>query len=74
MDLKPIIVNRLDALVQISGDLSLGELLYEVCRRKNMPTKPESTNTTWFLDISDNEFFKAIEKVIKNETKFRNED
>lgn len=70
MDIKPLIIEKLDKLTTIASDLSMGEVLYEILRSKHhLSKKPEGVDTSWLVNLSDEDIFTAIERTIAQESK-----
>lgn len=56
---------RLREFAELTGDdYSFGDLLYSVFRKTQ---KPINSNTGWLRDVTDEDFYIAIEKAYKEE-------
>ena len=63
-----LIISSLRDLKEKSPEMSFGEMLYTIFRKKSFPTKPEGVDTTWFLSLNEEDIYNAVEKAIKLET------
>lgn len=62
-----LIISALGDMRDSFPQMTFGEILYTLLRKNYIPTKPDGVNTSWLLNIKDEDFYNAIEKVIKNE-------
>jgi hypothetical protein len=69
MNYKPIIALKLTEVVNKSPDLSFGQILYSIFRKKNLENRPfeGSKETKWLLEMNDEDFLRAIENHTRNE-------
>jgi len=70
MDYKALILDKLSEAVSVedNNDLSFGELLYSIFRKKYLKTRPfdGSESTKWLLEVKDKDIFSAIDNFIKD--------
>lgn len=67
MDYRPLLKQKLVELIDESKELTFGELLYSILRKKVLKNKPDNANTSWLLEIEDSEFYTALEKAMELE-------
>lgn len=48
-------------------ELSFGEIMYSFLRKECLKVRPDNINNSWMLNVSDKEFYKAIECAIETE-------
>lgn len=64
---KSLAAHGLKELIDMTPDMSFGEVLYSVLRKQNLSSRPSLENTYWLTQISDEDFFHATERAIKDE-------
>lgn len=64
-----LITSALSDMKEEFPDMSFGEILYSIFRKPHLKTKPDGVNTSWLLDLKDEDIYKAIELTIKSEVK-----
>lgn len=62
-----LIISSLSDMRDNFPEMTFGEILYTVLRKKNLPSKPDDVSTTWLMSLEDEEIYNAIEKAIKAE-------
>ena len=63
-----LIISTLKDIKADNPELSFGEVLYSTFRKENLPEKPSESKTSWLLEITDEQFYMAAERMIKNKT------
>lgn len=62
---KALSLFRLKELAEITTDeFTVGDVLYSIFRKVSKPT---DASTVWMRDISDKDFYEAIEKALNEE-------
>ena len=61
-----LIIHSLKSIRDGFPDLTFGEILYSVMRKGNMPEKPDNVNTSWLLDLTDEQIYNAFETTLKS--------
>ena len=61
-----LIIHSLKNIRDGFPDLTFGEILYSVMRKNNMPEKPDNVNTSWLLELTDEQIYNAFETTLKS--------
>ena len=61
-----LIIHSLKNIRDGFQDLTFGEILYSVMRKNNMPEKPDNVNTSWLLELTDEQIYNAFETTLKS--------
>lgn len=66
--MKLLIIEQLRELAKIEDEFSFGELLYTILRPKYLGHSKVS-EIKWLLEVTDNDFFTASERAVKEANK-----
>jgi len=62
---KSLFLHRLKELTEeTKDDYTLGDVLYSMFRKIS---KPKESSTGWMMKISDEEYYQAVEKALREE-------
>lgn len=62
-----LITSSLSDMKNNFPEMTFGEILYTIFRKDNLKGKPEGINTSWLLELKDENIYDAIEKAMKSE-------
>ena len=72
MNYVVLIIRKLEELRQVSPDLTFGDIVYSLLR-KDIVDVDCKKNISWIRDVDDVQFYGAINKLIKEETDYKDE-
>ena len=74
INFTPIVLERLKVLRELSPDLSFGDILYSILRDVNLQADANKNGICWLRAITDEQYYKAIERLIIEETEFKSDN
>lgn len=72
MNYVVLIIRKLEELRQVSPDLTFGDIVYSLLRKDIIDIDCKK-NISWIRDVDDVQFYGAINKLLKEETDYKDE-